>query len=451
MTTEEVVERFADARPGFVLASYAEVGLPYYRIRLRLQVLEHKAVGPLEEYSLRAVAAGITDPANMQQALGLDANVVQATIVALVEREALSIEHTDETADESLGLTPRGEDLLADAVQVVSSERIVDIDFDGLLREPTPFLSQYLEPRQLGERGIREVPPHPARRPDEVELRTHVASIEEIARQAGGPRQQLSDVLAVRGIERRLRIFQPAIALVYRAEGSRRSQGQVVFAVGGQLSERHAQVFAEAGLGRKLGIAKRGIEDARTMASRILGPELVEQLDAPTVSAESQPAAVAAGGGTGVRTVQTYEHPAILSEALGTSRERLLLVSPWLRRAVVNATFLAKLEGALKRGVKVYLGWGMSASEAASPDADQDVLASLSDLSRQHEQFHFKRLGRTHAKVLICDRRFVVVTSFNWLSFKGDPKRTFRDERGTMVAIEAHVDEQFDSLSPRFG
>lgn len=451
MTTEEIVARFVDARPDFALASYAEVGLPFYRISVRLQIIEHKQLDPLQEFTLRAVDAGIDDRVEIQRALGLDENVVQATVLGLIEREAVSVS-TDSGTSDALALTAGGRETLARATQIVSRERVIDIDYDGLLREPTPFLSRYLEPRQLAERGIREVPPHPARPPDESELRSHLPAIEGIIRAAGGPRQQLSDVLAVRKIERRQRIFQPAVALVYLPRGSRRALGQVAFAIAGQLSEAHAQVFAEAGLGRKLGVATRGIEDARVIASSLLGEDVVEQIDEMTPAEHSavQETPSLTAPASPVRAIETYEHPAILADALDTAQERLLLLSPWLRRGVIDDVFLGKLTAALERGVDVYLGWGMSAKEGSRPDADEPVLEALHKLGAEHKRFHFKRLGRTHAKVLICDRRFVVVTSFNWLSFKGDPKRTFRDERGTMVTLQHHVNEQFDTLRARF-
>jgi hypothetical protein len=44
----------------------------------------------------------------------------------------------------------------------------------------------------------------------------------------------------------------------------------------------------------------------------------------------------------------------------------------------------------------------------------------------------------------------MVVTSFNWLSFKGDPKRTFRDERGLLVSLAEQIDDQFDEMIRRF-
>jgi hypothetical protein len=31
------------------------------------------------------------------------------------------------------------------------------------------------------------------------------------------------------------------------------------------------------------------------------------------------------------------------------------------------------------------------------------------------------------------DNEFAAVTSFNWLSFKGDPKHDFRDEQGVLL------------------
>jgi phosphatidylserine/phosphatidylglycerophosphate/cardiolipin synthase-like enzyme len=59
-------------------------------------------------------------------------------------------------------------------------------------------------------------------------------------------------------------------------------------------------------------------------------------------------------------------------------------------------------------------------------------------------------LGDTHAKILISDRKFAISTSFNWLSFRGDRSRTFRDERGTIVYDAQKIDELFDSYMTRF-
>lgn len=452
MTPEETAERFSDARPGFDLISYAEVALPFYRLTLRLQTIEHKAIGPFEEFLLRAVDAGIVEQHVIAEALGLEAGVIEAILVGLLESDALLLGPVGTDGKETLVVGVAGRRMLEDAAQIVSDQRVIDVDYDGLLRKPTPFLVRYLEPRQVSRRGIREIAPHPTRPPDEVELRTKLDLIEAIIRETGGPRREMADVLAVRGVQRRTRIFQSAVALVFRPQGTRRAQGQVAFVIAGQLSDPHSRVFAEAGLGRKLGLAKRGIEDARAAASRVLGEDVVNRIQTQTGTVPTTTGTAGAldlAPSDGVRSVETYEHPRILAHALKSSRQRLLIISPWLRSAVIDEAFIAELEDALKRGVSVYIGWGMATSEDAK-DADKGAFEQLTSLATKHERFVFKRLGKTNAKVLLCDDAFVVVTSFNWLSFKGDPKRTFRDERGTLVSLSDHVEEQFGELSARF-
>jgi hypothetical protein len=81
--------------------------------------------------------------------------------------------------------------------------------------------------------------------------------------------------------------------------------------------------------------------------------------------------------------------------------------------------------------------------------SDKSALEALQRLMLRYETFWISRLGDTHAKVLVSDRKYAIVTSFNWLSFRGDPNRTFRDEQGTMVRIPELIDQKFDYLLSR--
>jgi phosphatidylserine/phosphatidylglycerophosphate/cardiolipin synthase-like enzyme len=137
----------------------------------------------------------------------------------------------------------------------------------------------------------------------------------------------------------------------------------------------------------------------------------------------------------------------MLRDALEHATDRLMINSPWITRAVVNRDFLRKLDILLKKKVKVYIGWGLGEEEAKT---DPVALKNLIDLMRKYDNFWLTRLGDTHAKVLLVDRRLAVVTSFNWLSFKGDPNRTFRDEQGAVVTIPELVDQKFEWLLQRF-
>jgi hypothetical protein len=74
----------------------------------------------------------------------------------------------------------------------------------------------------------------------------------------------------------------------------------------------------------------------------------------------------------------------------------------------------------------------------------------LEALAVKYQHFKLQRLGNTHEKILVKDREFIAMTSFNWLSFRGDPKRTLRLERGICVRDAAIVQAEFELLVARF-
>jgi hypothetical protein len=113
---------------------------------------------------------------------------------------------------------------------------------------------------------------------------------------------------------------------------------------------------------------------------------------------------------------------------------------PWIKRAIVNTSFLSKLETRLRRGVSVHIAYGYTPND---PKNDRDAVRKLENLaSRYKEKFTFTRVKSTHAKVLVYDDVWIT-TSFNWLSFEGDRDRTYRMEEGTFVRGRETVDENY--------
>ena len=52
MTPEETARHHADAHSGYELVSYGELGLPFFELRIRAEVLEHKRIDPFAEFVL---------------------------------------------------------------------------------------------------------------------------------------------------------------------------------------------------------------------------------------------------------------------------------------------------------------------------------------------------------------------------------------------------------------
>jgi hypothetical protein len=105
--------------------------------------------------------------------------------------------------------------------------------------------------------------------------------------------------------------------------------------------------------------------------------------------------------------------------------------------------------------VELWIAYGISPEggyrSKAKGKADREAERKLRTLETDYpRKFNMTRLGDTHAKVLVCDSRFSIVTSFNWLSFRGDDSLGFRDERGYYVGLSTKVDELFETYRARF-
>jgi hypothetical protein len=480
LSPDEVARANADIHAGYELISYGEIGLPYFELKLRAQVLERKVIDPFAEYVSRAVDAGIDDVSEVQSLLGLDSRVLEATVIDLVVKEQLSL---GDGGTPVLELTARGRQVLADAATIQPVASALTVNFDGLVQEVLPPFGDYLHPRHLKEHGIREIP-LPSRLRPELET-LDIREIEAVIRQIGGGREQLRDILAIKSM-RRYRVFRPAMALLFRSDTS--EDTIVDIALEGQVSQRHSLAFAEAGLPRKLGIVgtperaedqlapivgqkvaailhdkdrnqkmrelKRAIRAAAPVAavSEVHMEESEEPTPVPSEAVRSRgDRAQEILDQTKVKAIDTFEHPEYLVDAMTKSRQRVIIVSPWLRGDVMDNAFMGRLENLLQRGVNVHLGWGISKDEREEPNADRRVLKRLGELAARYRNLDVRRLGNTHAKVLLSDDRYVIVTSFNWLSFRGDPKRTFRDERGTMISNAGYVEDQAAKWLARFG
>jgi hypothetical protein len=362
---------------------------------------------------------------------------------------------------------------------------------DGLTREVVAVINS----KRLGafrasdakNRGLPLVPAHPRRPPKLSEIKD--AELNAVLSEETKGRQTKRQVVGISELRRAQRFARPGVALAFRSEET--GEVQVSLLVDGNFSERHDEVF-----GRSLKFSSLQITDEtwtpfEEVVEGVLTAELVAQAAPPALSEDltersreaseeqrdlraaieiaheaeleelrqrleeaeqRERALLAKFDGLSVRHVPVYDHPEYLRKALTKSKERILIISPWIRANVVDAAFLRLVEEAAGRDVKFFVGYGIGErkDEPQASDADRDAERKLQNLARQYRSLHVMKLGDTHAKVLISDSAWAIVTSFNWLSFKGSRSLKFRDERGMYVGLPAKVDELFDEYSLRF-
>jgi hypothetical protein len=490
---EQVARRCAHERTGFTLVAVEPVAMPLFRVTLRLVVQTVKELPPLPEFILKTMEVGVSVPAEIAEFLGVDDRIAKTVIADLSQSECISFSRTDD-AVLRLTMTDKGARTLR-ASEIINPEEVRgSVIFDGLLRRPVSMSgAALLRPKDLKDSGLHELPPVLSAKPELSELSPGV--VREVFRVPTRPGEGVKrrELLSVREIERSERLFQPAIALVYKAIGG--SDVQVAFVIEQAVSGPHERAFAKGDGPRSTGLIQLAMDSAAVsdVAVQSLGQELIERAADPNVIAvaekaltqaesrleaaqnalqdasqveEQREAEQAIGEAQGdvasaqnqlaaytIRFLNTYDHPRFLDDALINSKDRLLIISPWIRSNVLTSDRLRRLQLLLLRGVDVFLGYGIEEDDAREPllPDDAKLIAALESLAKQHANFHFLRLGDEHSKLLISDTRFIIVGSFNWLSFRGDRRRKHRGERSVLCTAPEKIEAQFQEVAGLFG
>lgn len=492
MNAEQVARRFASARPGARLISYREVALPLFQVELELLILERKELPPIQEHVLRAVDAGLVELDDIAGLLGIAVAVVRDAAAELLGADCLVLAGGEGDRRHRLSLTAKGRRTAHEAAVTQPVEIKLPVWVDGLTRQVLSVRGrrQWFPAGQSSRRGLVEIAAYPRRRPTLASL--PLERVQEVIRSESAGRRAQREVIGITGMGLARRFAREAVALAYATPGE--DDPVISLVVDGELSEPHETALAQSLSRSARRIVPEDWKDAGSFARVVLGDEVIadaadaevtEALEHQREALESEDHELRASvseatrdeqevleerlaestrrlaelqhqlDNISVRQVPVYEHPGYLRRALADARKRVLIVSPWIRFEVVNDELIGRLRKTLDRGVEIWIGWGITPEGGYRPSAkgerDREAESKLDLLRTDYPAlFHMTRLGDTHAKVLVCDSRFSIVTSFNWLSFRGDDALEFRDERGFYVGLPDKVDELFESYRLRF-
>lgn len=441
LTSADMIRRrFGDHRPGLQLISVVDSALPVTMLRVDVLAQERKPLPLLEEFILRFVHAGVREIDEIAALLGLQRDQVVSTVA-----DQISSNNLTRASNGQLGLTALGLEAARNlaAVQPVLTQ--LNVPFDRLVWNAQDYArASLIKKRDAQEAGLEILPAKKSSRVDLNDLT--VERFNELV-ESRDDRTRKVEVLRVRKIaSQNLHLYLPAQLLVYGDPES--GEVELGLCVDGDLQPAHGLELAAADA-----VVKLGITVARPEPRPTLTPELEEQrvasdqVELIRVAGEQVPKGDEEPAekpkrveDIAVRSVDVHEHAQLLAKALNGAKKRLLIIAPWVKGGVVNTDFVAALERRLRAGVEVHIGHGYGPDDSGSDDF---ALRKLINLAARYDKLRVVRLQNTHAKILIFDDLWIT-TSFNWLSFKGDPNRTYRMEEGTLVQIPSEVDKAYE-------
>ena len=108
-----------------------------------------------------------------------------------------------------------------------------------------------------------------------------------------------------------------------------------------------------------------------------------------------------------------------LRKSLKEANQNLIMVCPWVSQNAVDPYIQQDIQETLNRnqGVKIHIGWGnLYDIEKSGIQSLQDLLTNNAiSIFQKFERIQLKLLG-THEKFLICDDKWALITSYNFLS-----------------------------------
>ena len=152
---------------------------------------------------------------------------------------------------------------------------------------------------------------------------------------------------------------------------------------------------------------------------------------------------------TSLEFVSGRAHKDVLRNALIEATNRLYILSGWLSDRVVNRDFLTLLEQAMQRGVNVAIGYGWEDSYGAHKESKRskkafDQLSKVAHRARKKGysgQLMLAKFGN-HEKIIVQDRKRLVLGSNNWLSNTAFKNR----ERSVVVSDTKIIDQEAERV-----
>ncbi|GAA3528439.1 hypothetical protein AFL01nite_02350 [Aeromicrobium flavum] len=432
----DAARRHAHALPGHTLLAAEPCYIPTSVLTVDVLAEEIEDIDAAQKYALAALLNGIDSVEDLELFMGLTPEDTASTVAALLRSEFVDYRPPGPGQPRILSLLPNGLEAARDAQVRRPKSTTIQVVYDRLTRTVTEWRRNSLARAGAAKASTAILLPQRSG----VDVEKAELTVPAITAAIEGYSSSDFRVLGVTGVTESRNFFRDAILLVYRDLDS--STVRLGVEVDGQWSEPHLAALEDVDAVKKLGITSAS--EVSYEAADEPGPRLSRDEVIAIQSAITDDEGTNALGDSdqldraAIRWLSMADHPGWLDDAMTAPKRRLLIISPWITGSVVSRQFVGRLEQ-LARNADVTIFWGFGDNSKS----DQGALRMLHEAAGRSQRLAVVRVDDTHAKILVSDG-YYVKTSFNWLSFRGDKSRKFRQEEGDLVNDQVLADLAYD-------
>ncbi len=420
-----LAERYSYAWPNLELIDVQKIGVPVVKMKIEVLGQSVTEISPMTEYILKFIQLGISNTQQISAALGIESELLTPELALEISTGRIRAKNKTDNFE----LTILGLSILTDRQAKAPKRSSIELIFDKTRWIMTGWDKQSTLIEFEYEKMVETPLKLPTKSKNTVKLNDFTTlDISRILKNEAKRLHKIQfEVLSIEKIITRRHAIRPVQILIY---GDKAGNSEFLILVAGERSIDHEDILRAKG-----GLKAIGIN--------------VQPNKSSDDSSQIQITAEMDDG----RLVRSFEHRPILLEALQNTRKRLLIVTPWITKSVIDRDFLQSLERLLQKKVIVTIAfgfWDESRSRDEKRRDDRKILKNLLILSERYANFEFRWMGKTkqkastHAKILVSDDIYIA-GSFNWLSFRGDMDRTYRKEDSEMRTKPSVVDSRYST------
>jgi hypothetical protein len=414
-----VARNFRYYFPGFTLVECRKVLLQGHQVTADLVIRERGSLRPIEGFVLRAIHSGLNSAEGVARFLGLDDDYCADVAFDLELQGLLNIRIV--SGNTVFVLTDQGIRFLDEEHLTVQKKRQLTFPFDRLTWLPSPI--DFDRERNLDLNGIT-CRVRPLKQTRVIAKELNPVDVERALEGWQATNSRGWGVVSVSKVVKRSKSFYPAHLLIFVESNSSEPDVRIAIAIDETISLEHTELINRNGglawLGLSLGQESLEIPERFSNLTEIIGEQQASHGD--------------------VALLQTIELRDQFFNSLISAKKRLVVVSAFLRRSVVDSEFHALLEAVAKRGVVVHIGYGMPNS--SERDIHPEAEAILADLAGKYPNVHVARLDNTHEKFLLCDDQ-MTASGFNYLSYSAEDSFIRREVGITCPVSVIQLGESF--------
>ncbi len=399
----------------YTLYDIQEFYYPFYKIKCNCIFREKNKISIVEENFLEAIKCGIKDYRSLEQFLALDKEIFEEVAGKL---------HIDNLFIEAplLTLTEHGKKILEDGAKLNSIENEEYVILDSITGETSNgYIDDKRKDKSKNKNHLKPQIPYPKNETlDRIVNNKALQTIifEEIKKK-DKTEKEIYEIKEIIG--KPLKLHKKYFSLFFKNDENPK---KTLIIKDGNPDDKMTEVINE-------------IEQKRGNLfdfSRDTKEEHRKLFDETTIYKYFQLNSLNHG-----YQLSTYEHPIFFDFLFKYSKKEIIIISPWIKWEIIKDK-QTDIENALKRGVKILFFYGMGKNS----DLDKKSKEFFLEMQKKYKNllvFSTNNDKNDHAKVIICDRDWLITTSFNWTSFKGDKDRGYRGEMGSFINDKNQIDK----------